>query len=114
MLNQVDPLPLAPFLDAWIALCALAGARSLRAAAAVQRPPAELEPLALALTRLGYPEATRGPRELGQTLRRLRMCRDTAGRWLDSNATATSRIWYVVTPVGAPAVRVLGVADGSL
>lgn len=92
-----QPEPLVVFLDAWAALCATAGRRSLYAARALETgTAAQREALARALVALGYPEATANPRALGGALRGLRgrLARD--GRWLDRTHMGSGAVWYVV------------------
>lgn len=91
---------LAALLDAWGALCAAAGRRSLSAASALTAgTPAHREAVALALVALGYPEAMQTPLTLGATLRSIRG-RLESGRGMDiSSSRGTSR-WYV-RPVAA-------------
>ena len=89
--------PLAAVLDAWAALCAAAGRRSLSASRALEAgTPGQREALAAALVALGYPEAMASPQALGSTLRALRGRHAADGRRLERSAADGRSIWYVV------------------
>jgi hypothetical protein len=96
-MDDVDPGSLAALLDAWAALCAAAGRRSLTLASALEAGTAEQrEACALALVALGYPEAWTTPNQLGAAFRSLRRQREGGRRLGCSRGMAGGSIWYVV------------------